>query len=144
MTYDDVNEAELLDLNNSGTPDVSLNVTYEYDTDGVTITDIHYFAHRLAGCDAFGEYSYFFDETTDKYCSITFVTTFAGDVNLDGIVDICDVTAIQRHLADLELLSGQALTLADIDGNGVIEITDVTCLQMYLAGYETALANHNT
>ena len=66
---------------------------------------------------------------TSKECSI-------GDVNLDGIVDICDATAIQRHLVDLEPLSGQTLALEDVDGDGMILVTDVTRLQRYLAGYQ--------
>ena len=58
-----------------------------------------------------------------------------GDANGDGFVTVYDVTALQRHLAKLELLSGTNLTAADIDGNG-LDITDATNLQRYLAEYE--------
>ena len=58
-----------------------------------------------------------------------------GDANGDGYVTIYDVTALQRHLANLELLSENNLTAADIDGNG-LDITDATNIQHYLAEYE--------
>ena len=58
-----------------------------------------------------------------------------GDANGDGFVTIYDVTALQRHLAKLELLSENNLTAADIDGNG-LNITDATNIQRYLAEYE--------
>ena len=57
-------------------------------------------------------------------------------MNLDGRVDIRDVTAIQRHLAEIELLSGQTLALADTNGDGEIDISDATHLQMYLAEFD--------
>ena len=58
-----------------------------------------------------------------------------GDANGDGFVTIYDVTALQRHLANLELLSENNLTAADIDVNG-LDITDATNIQRYLAEYE--------
>lgn len=58
-----------------------------------------------------------------------------GDANGDGFVTIYDVTALQRHLANLELLSENNLTAADIDVNG-LDISDATNIQRYLAEYE--------
>ena len=58
-----------------------------------------------------------------------------GDANGDGFVTVYDVTALQRHLANLELLSENNLTAADIDVNG-LDITDATNIQRYLAEYE--------
>lgn len=58
-----------------------------------------------------------------------------GDANGDGFVTIYDVTALQRHLANLELLLETNLTAADIDVNG-LDITDATNIQRYLAEYE--------
>lgn len=57
-----------------------------------------------------------------------------GDVNLDGVVDINDVTAIQYHLAELEPLKDNQLAFADVDGNGAFDINDATQLQKNLAG----------
>lgn len=59
-----------------------------------------------------------------------------GDANGDGKVNIRDVTAIQRHLADLEAIPEQLLVLADANGNGEIDITDATCIQMFLAEFD--------
>ena len=47
-----------------------------------------------------------------------------GDADGDGVVTISDVTAIQRHLADLEHLSSANLQAADVDGNG-LDITNL-------------------
>ncbi len=59
-----------------------------------------------------------------------------GDVNGDNKVDITDATAIQRHLAEMESLSGQALALADVNLDGVVDINDATHLQKYLAEFD--------
>ena len=58
-----------------------------------------------------------------------------GDANLDGKVDIRDVTAIQRHLSELAPLSPQALALADTNGDGAVNIDDATLIQRYLAEF---------
>lgn len=58
-----------------------------------------------------------------------------GDADGDGVVTISDVTAIQRHLADLEHLSSANLQAADVDGNG-LDITDATKIQRFLAEFE--------
>ena len=62
-----------------------------------------------------------------------------GDLNLDGRVDIRDATAIQKHLAGLITLEGDALSAADTDGSGAVDINDVTHLQKYIAKYDVAL-----
>ena len=59
-----------------------------------------------------------------------------GDANGDGKVDIRDVTAIQRHLANLEPIPEQLLLPADTNGDGVVDIKDATHLQMFLAEFE--------
>ena len=64
-----------------------------------------------------------------------------GDVNLDGRIDIRDVTAIQRHIAEVEPLSGPALALADTNGDGFVNIDDATLLQMYLAEFDVVPGN---
>ena len=62
-----------------------------------------------------------------------------GDVNLDGRVDISDVTAMQRHFAEIELLDDQALSVADVNGDGAFTIDDATHLQRFLAEYDVVL-----
>lgn len=58
-----------------------------------------------------------------------------GDVNLDGNVNINDVTAIQRHLASIEQLNDLQILAADVDRNGNLVINDATTIQLYIAGY---------
>ena len=59
-----------------------------------------------------------------------------GDVNLDGTVDIRDVTMIKRNLAEFEQLTGEQLRLADVDGDGEVTVADATLLQMFLAEFD--------
>ena len=66
--------------------------------------------------------------------------TILGDANSDGKVDIRDVTAIQRHVAELKPLTGAALTAADINGDGEVTIEDATALQMYFAEFNVPYA----
>ena len=58
---------------------------------------------------------------------------YLGDANGDSTVDIRDVTAIQRHLAELALLDGVRLLAADANQDGELNISDATHLQMHLA-----------
>lgn len=59
-----------------------------------------------------------------------------GDADGNGRVDVRDVTAIQRHLADINTLTGKLLGAADTNGDGVVNITDATHLQKYLAEFD--------
>lgn len=65
-----------------------------------------------------------------------------GDVNYDGIIDINDVTYIQRHLAGYEdyfidKSDNAQLEIADFNKDDKIDINDVTAIQMMLAGYKS-------
>lgn len=57
----------------------------------------------------------------------------AGDVNLDGHVNISDATLIQFYLAELSDLSANQKTLADVNGDGELDISDATELQFRIA-----------
>lgn len=59
-----------------------------------------------------------------------------GDANADGSVNINDVTAVQRHLAEMETLEGICFYASDIDRDKKLDISDATLLQRYLAEYE--------
>lgn len=59
-----------------------------------------------------------------------------GDVNMDGYVNINDVTAIQRNLAELEDFNELQELAADANRDGVLDISDATTIQMFLAEYE--------
>ena len=56
-----------------------------------------------------------------------------GDVDLDGNVDILDVTYIQKHMARISVLTGDALAKADTDYNTRVDIKDATHIQKILA-----------
>ena len=58
-----------------------------------------------------------------------------GDAHGDNITNISDVTAIQRHIANLELLEGKNLAAADVNKDGGVTIDDATELQRFLAEY---------
>ena len=68
-----------------------------------------------------------------------------GDVNLDGLVSVDDVTYLQMHIAHFTDNEGNALidetdervfAVSDLDGDGILTINDATAVQMILAGYE--------
>lgn len=60
-----------------------------------------------------------------------------GDANIDGEVNIKDVTAIQKHIANLEFLSDTGVILADVDSSSDVNIKDATAIQKYVADMET-------
>ena len=69
--------------------------------------------------------------------NIPFVVLKAfGDANGDNKINVRDITAIQRHLAEYQPLTTAQSFVADVDGNGKVNIHDATHLQMYLAEYE--------
>ena len=57
-----------------------------------------------------------------------------GDVNRDGDINIKDATAIQKHLAAIDIFLKEAEFLADYDADGKITIKDATAIQKFLAG----------
>lgn len=61
-----------------------------------------------------------------------------GDVNGDGVVNIIDVTSIQRHLAMIGQLDGIYLHAADANQSGAVDISDATNVQMFIAMYDIA------
>ncbi len=62
-----------------------------------------------------------------------------GDVNLDGVVNISDVTAVQKYIAKMLSLNDKQLAAADVTGDGSVDISDATAIQRYLAGIITEL-----
>ena len=56
-----------------------------------------------------------------------------GDVDLDGRVNIRDATAIQSHIASIDVLYGESLALADYNGDGSVNIMDATAIQKMIA-----------
>ncbi len=59
-----------------------------------------------------------------------------GDVNLSGVITIDDATLLQRCVAEITEISGDAVIAAECNGDGEIDIRDVTCIQLYLADFK--------
>lgn len=66
-------------------------------------------------------------------------TALLGDANKDEVVNIKDVTAIQKDLAGILTLSEEGFAVADSDLNGTVNIKDATAIQKHLAGISTGL-----
>ena len=67
------------------------------------------------------------------------VALLIGDANGDGAITINDVTMIQRHVAEIETITGTCLLNADTNGDGEVTIDDATLLQRYLAEFDVTL-----
>ncbi len=58
-----------------------------------------------------------------------------GDVDQNGRTDVCDLTRLQRHLAEIE--PADDMQAADVNGDGSVTIEDITELQRLLAEFIT-------
>lgn len=56
-----------------------------------------------------------------------------GDVDQNGVINIKDVTTIQKHIANVLELSGGAKKNADFNQDGVINVNDATAVQKHIA-----------
>ena len=62
----------------------------------------------------------------------------AGDANLDGSIDIRDVTFIQKYnIGKVEINSNLQREIADVNHDGKVSVRDATLIQMYIAGIIT-------
>ncbi len=57
-----------------------------------------------------------------------------GDADCDGVVNIRDATAIQKHVADIITLTQQGQVNAEADGSGTLNVKDATYIQKLIAG----------
>ncbi len=64
----------------------------------------------------------------------SFKTVLYGDTNGDGLIDIRDLLAIQKHLVKSKALSGEYLKAADLNKDGSVDIRDLLLEQKYLLG----------
>lgn len=72
--------------------------------------------------------------TTQPTEPATEIVGIYGDANVDKTVDINDVTAIQKKIADIAALSETGSLLADVDTNSVVNIKDATYIQKKIVG----------
>lgn len=59
-----------------------------------------------------------------------------GDVDLNGVLNVRDATAVQKYLAGIIDFTSDRKKLADTDGDGKVSIKDATKIQKRLAGIE--------
>ncbi len=57
-----------------------------------------------------------------------------GDVNMDKAVNVKDATLVQKHVANLEMLTEDQQILADADFDTKVNIKDATYIQKQVAG----------
>lgn len=55
-----------------------------------------------------------------------------GDVNLDGIIDVVDVSLTQQYLTGYKKIKFYP-AYADFDRSGILDINDISLLQQYLS-----------
>jgi len=110
------------------------DTTYYIGTvaEGVNASDLEQISHEEPRDDFMWwiegtEYHHIGSESTDM---------LIGDTDLDGNITIRDVTAIQRHIAELDIFTDEQIALADTNGDGEINISDATHLQKYLAEFD--------
>ncbi len=82
-------------------------------------------------------FTYSFDHfvSRENWISTTFNIPYdylAGDVNRDGVVNICDVTALKQHITRINILDNLSFINADVVSDGVIDIQDLGQLLKYI------------
>lgn len=95
--------------------------------------------NAFSKCDNLTIYGYSnsYAETYAEESGINFVAldkkTLYGDVNLDGKIDVIDVTLLQRYIAGESVLTDDAVKAADFNKDRIIDIIDATAIQTFIA-----------
>lgn len=96
-------------------------------------------AKAFLNCDKLTIFGYInsYAQTYAEENGINFVAldekTLYGDVNLDGKIDINDVTLLQRYIAGESVLTDDAVKAADFNKDRIIDVLDVTAIQTFIA-----------
>lgn len=64
--------------------------------------------------------------------SVNAAQVLYGDANTNSVINVQDVTFIQKYLVDMQTLNEKQLIAADVDGNGSVDINDATIIQSFL------------
>lgn len=81
-------------------------------------------------------YIYYFGSVND-------IVVRYGDVNNDTVVDILDVSKIQKHLSGLVNLTDDQKRAGDVDGDGYITNNDAYLITQYSIGIITSFDVEN-
>jgi hypothetical protein len=71
--------------------------------------------------------------------NVTEYTKLFGDANLDGTVNVNDVTELQRYCAEYLQFNRPAQFLADVTHDRSVQIDDATTIQLFLSEFIDAL-----
>ena len=90
-----------------------------------------------------GEYDYMIDWLNSRsawlsseFHGIVYKNVILGDATLDGKVNVKDATLIQKAVAKLITLEGDAFTAADVNADEKLTVQDATNIQKFAANYE--------
>ena len=72
--------------------------------------------------------------TTEPVTTVPTEKVLVGDVNRDGVINIKDVSVIQKFCVDAVTFDANQMIAAECNGDGKINIKDATTIQMYCAG----------
>ncbi len=96
-------------------------------------------AKAFLNCDKLTIFGYTnsYAQTYAEENGINFVAldekTLYGDVNLDGKIDVNDVTLLQRYIAGESVLTDDAVKAADFNKDRIIDVIDATTIQTFIA-----------
>ena len=133
VDYEDAGYNHIADPGYTGTDaDVYINdFTLSIELESVRYVKAT-FSSNSEGFLIFNEFEVYGKAPTDS-------TTIFGDANLNGIVNISDVTLIQKVLAHITSSSDDIIKCGDVNFDGELTIRDVTYIQMYIAKYIDSL-----
>ncbi len=118
--------------------DENLEAVYVPDSAVTLGNDIFKGSDKVTVYTAEGSEMQTYCEDNGIECKIVkkFPSTILGDVNNDGVFDICDVTVLQREVVGL---SGcKNIWNSDYDNNCNIDIIDATIMQKSLVGIDVS------
>ena len=69
-----------------------------------------------------------------KNTLITIPNVGQGDVNCDGVINIVDVTEIQKYSVGGAKLTDEQRLVADYNNDGIVNIVDATEIQKFMVG----------
>ena len=112
-------KAENNDVEVSRTFSAGFNSVFIYEIDENTIG-------LKVDADKNGTYETLLPSGSDSY--------YVGDADKNGTINVNDVTAIQKHIAKLDVIPEEWKVFIDTNSDGVINIIDATALQKKIAG----------